>query len=129
MSKKDMEKEIQRHEAQNDLSYKSQQQALIANFVEEFDANVKLWKSAGSTFNLIRSQLGLPKNNTRKKPELKYPENHFTIVQRPPRVHSRKHRGPVDMDEVPSKAVLFLEFPMLICLLRLSTTETLAEAQ
>lgn len=109
MSKEDSEKEVKKYEAYNDTSYELRQQALIAHFVEEFDENVKLWKSGGATLNLIRGQLGLLKNNNRTKPELEYPDSHFKIVQKPPRVHSRKKRGAVDMDEVPGKGSCVIE--------------------
>lgn len=102
MSKKDTEKEMRKYDEHKDVSYKLMQQALIAQFVEAFDANKKLWNSAGTTYNLIRGHLGLPKNIC-KKPELEYPESHFTIIRKPARVHHRVKRGPVDMDEEPGK--------------------------
>jgi hypothetical protein len=103
MSKKNIEKEIKKYEDHNDLSFKLRQQARIAQFVEEFDADVKLWKSGGANMNLIRGHLGLPRKSDRKQPELDYPESHFTIVHKPVRVHHRVKRGPVDMDEEPGK--------------------------
>lgn len=129
MPKEDMEKAVKKYEDYNDLSYKFRQQALISKFTEEFDANVKLWKSGRSTSDIIWGRLNLSKNKSHSKPELEYPESHFTVIKKPPRVHYRDKRGPVDMDEVPGKTLLLLELFNPNSLLRLPSTKTLAKIQ
>lgn len=97
------EQEVKMYEDHSDEIYKHKQQALIAQFIKDSNANIKQWKSTVNNTSFSRRDLKLSQNRSRRKPEVECPEKYFTVIVKPPRVHVKVKQGAVDEDEVPGQ--------------------------